>query len=128
MLNPNELRIGNWIETPTGVRQVFEVSEDAINGFKTNITTSKPILLTHELLWFCGFREKASIMSKSNAAGEFSISWYNETHKKIWKDNRYLGILPLQNLHHLQNLYFSLMGVELDVNLYKMETINKSFF
>lgn len=120
MLNPYELRIGNWIETSTGVRQVFEVSEDFINGFKTNLTNSQPIFLTPELLTFCGFKPKGGIMCKSNVAGEFCVSWYDDAHKKIWKDNRYMGVLPLQYLHQLQNLYFSLMGAEMEVNLYSV--------
>jgi hypothetical protein len=128
MLNPYELRIGNWIETSTGVKQVFEVSEDFINGFKTNLTNSKPIHLTNELLKFCGFREKGGIMSKANDAGEFCISWYDDTHKKIWKDNRYFGILPLQYLHQLQNLYFVLMGAEIEVNLFSVVANKQSGF
>jgi hypothetical protein len=50
MLNPYELRIGNWIETAADVTEVF-------------------------------------------------------------------GIVPLQYLHQLQNLYLTIMGAELEVNL-----------
>jgi hypothetical protein len=120
MLNAYELRIGNWIETPVGVRQVFEVSEDFINGFKTNLANSQPICLTPQLLTSCGFRTKGGIMSKCNDAGEFCISWFDDTRKKIWKDNRYMGIMPLQYLHQLQNLYFTIMGAEIEVNLFSL--------
>jgi hypothetical protein len=124
MLNPSELRIGNWIETPTGPRQIFEVSEDFINGFKINLINSQPIYLANELLRFCGFKEKGGIMSKSDKMGEFCISWYDDKQKKVWKDNRYMGVLPLQYLHQLQNLYFALMGAEMEIDLYSV-VINK---
>ena len=120
MINPMELRVGNWIDTPTGLRQVFEVSEDFINGFHHCIHHSKPIVITNELLLACGFKEKASIFYYRNADIEFCLSFYNDTHKKIWNNSRYLGVLPLQYIHQLQNLYHSLTGVELEVNLFSL--------
>ena len=128
MINPAELRIGNWIETPTGVRQVFEVSVDFLNGFKSNVQNSYPIALTPEVLSKCGFKQKGGVLSHCTSSCDFCISDFDKTHKKVWKDNRYMGIIPLQYLHQLQNLYFVLMGAEMEVNLFSVVANKQSGF
>jgi hypothetical protein len=123
MLKPNELRIGNWVETTTGIRQVFEVSEEVLNGFKSTLRNAQPIALTQEILRICGFKEKGGIMIVNCNNSDFCISDYDQSHKKVWKNERYLGILPLQYLHQLQNLYYVLTGEELPVNLYSTTSL-----
>ena len=122
MIQPNELRIGNYIEY--FIEDKFEgdewvlnkVDEDDIvfcvlNKEQFNLSY-RPIPLTPEVLENCGFEKVGGYYSKSPII-------FHEYYIEIEaNDTSYRGsIVPLYNckyLHQLQNLYFALTVEELE--------------
>lgn len=140
-MNANELRIGNYLNTPRADQSPFRI--DVIEfASKNNIKVGmnvhklphpfnenqfidahpltwelkelKPIELTEEILLNCGF-----------VKDEFD-NWENETRLGLYKPEEFDGYLSVWGestvgecnyLHQLQNLYFALTGQELEINL-----------
>lgn len=112
-----ELRIGNYVLNPNGLIQIINDVECLMDA-----NEFKPIKITEEILLKCGFERVGfgriecfefvgyrlgiwDIYSLEN--GVFSIA--KNTSETILCDLKYL--------HQLQNLYFSLTGNELNVQL-----------
>lgn len=123
----NELRIGNYIEQPNGINNVFIIEkieeEHLINTFY--IIEVKPIELTME--WFMRFGfikvEKinydywqliASHYTYFGAENPLKISISGGEVFKLFLDDKFL--LFIKYVHQLQNLYFSLTGNELIID------------
>jgi hypothetical protein len=132
-MQPNELRIGNWIRLKnaggyspyaklcsTGNNIIHvEVDTEAVKGTytSTEFANLEPIPLTTELLENIGFKH-----------GEYPIEGrevyfksYNEGVKVVVEpasDPYYKTDIgkPLVYLHQLQNLYFALTGEELPIS------------
>ena len=123
MIDPKQLRIGNYITFPIGLKgklcEVMAINEKQVL-IKTeldrrawlNIDYLEPIPLTQEVLEKCGF--------------EYSKDLNQSQHKElIWDadheedDSLYFTELHLEvkRLHQLQNLYFALTGEELNIKL-----------
>jgi hypothetical protein len=125
MINANELRIGNWVElthpfnTSQSIRAAVK-SEDILNADKIG-TEFHPIPLTPEILEKCGF-EKDGEDFFIIKIGRKSFSIYVEDIPDIVYSPD-IGVphnslnAPIDYLHQLQNLYFSLTGVELNPQL-----------
>ncbi len=106
-MKPTELRLGNWIIDPEGK----EVQVDEIGGYENPLSLFmgmyKPIPLTEEWLKKFGW-------------SNFSASlWAKDL---IWDSNFDNGILEfsiievsVKYVHQLQNLYFALIGKELEI-------------
>lgn len=134
MIQANELRIGNWILTETGnPKQVHSIIGDRFNidsldgkdyGFP--LTEMNGIPLTPEIL------EKAGgcYQDKGNGFKIFRFDKDDEeilsiqaTHNgfdavKNTDEYYWTGLCGSINyLHQLQNLYFTLTGTELEINL-----------
>ena len=125
MVDVRELKIGNYVylqnsKTPYKITEIgyseieyprYEasgISSEAV--FRTYVENLNPIPLTEELLLKCGFERK-----------HFgSVTVY--CHLSIELDAYFClkGVdynIPVRSLHQLQNLYFDLIGKELEVNL-----------
>lgn len=133
MINPGELRLGNYILHKTGVRILpvrcsFAHFELLAKGETKDFF---PVVLKAEILERCGFIENKSYPLLPEAR-EFRMvlpiigNHQNEVYAYI-KNNKEcfgratLNSLPISNnfyhLHQLQNLFFALTGQEMEVNL-----------
>ncbi len=146
MINGNELRVGNWVETyvvmmsgswydkvgkghgqdvitePTIRQKRVDIKDlDIIFTPPLGLATYRPIPITEELLIKCGFEEKV-------VKGFYYLEIGNDTLlvsggedvwvEKIVKDEDYsVSLGGASNIHQLQNLYFALCNKELDVEL-----------
>lgn len=142
MINPKELRIGNYIidddgliakingfeplshkvrcDDEEGCELLIDVIEadGQINfGRMAESTLCRPIPLTPEWLEKLGF-EKEEKDGKSVGIEKYYVFTnepfvYNSIHG-YWLHGRHMGIQPTY-LHQLQNLYFALTGKELEL-------------
>jgi hypothetical protein len=129
MIDPKELRIGNWVELKRhGIGRVRHITEGGTIAITDHSAFHSsdyyPIPLTPEILEKCGFyfysgsivsgslRIDPSTMSinfvcdKDNIP-QFSIEDY------LSRDGDGLIMNHIKSLHQLQNLYFALTGEEL---------------
>lgn len=105
MINKNELRVGNWVYTPKAL-VLSEMSTSEMNDlipYKIVFISDnghnqfyEPILLTPEILEKAGFALKSEV-------NDYVIELLNRVQPKY--------------LHQLQNLYFAIVGIELEINL-----------
>lgn len=121
-MKPNELRIGNWVNTDRGIGRVTMLQVGGAEAFQIGVTVAplqnyvynnpkaEPIPLTPELLEKCGF--------KCIAEGRDYFELKDLRiflHRGDWAVE--LGIrVSVQYLHQLQNLAYCL-GTELNVPL-----------
>jgi hypothetical protein len=109
MIQPNELRIGNWVQHNgnwryKGKTEPSNIIWGQIDWYSVvegamDLKDIDPIPLTEDLLLKCGFADYSDDGSKRIA---------------LIKD---LEIKCPEYLHQLQNLYFALTGEELNVEL-----------
>ena len=126
-MKANELRIGNIIRYKGQPKIVRWVKDDSIGIRKKNlqpITISineiENITLTEGLLLKCGFtREKHGFTIQIGNNLDFVIDLENELtgYGLNWKDSACYQFKYINQVHQLQNLYFSLTGEELTVKL-----------
>lgn len=114
MIKAQDLRLGNWVLFD--VEEVYEQITPRRIGFISQANSKghnhpfKPIPLTEEILLKCGFDKVREY---------FTI--YNEF--DVFKDNKgyythiNCGNIYLNSLHQLQNLFYTLTGEELQINL-----------
>ena len=131
MIDVKELRIGNYVFPKNDSGKESVIGEIfAINDYLVSIKGNhnqydyhllEPIPLTEELLLKCGFTElysdsKGYIYSVNNI--EFIRSYF-DTPSYFIKTNEenVLFEKPIIYLQQLQNIYFALIGKELEVNL-----------
>lgn len=137
MINAKELRVGNFIGdnkniyrvesiVETSTEDVYQVSfsrTDALTGLRYSISSEKitPILLTPEILERnCSFEVVQTERRNSVVAlfgdyqkGDFVL---NSGHDEFWYWSAPMNT-KIKYLHHLQNLYFDLVGEELNIQL-----------
>lgn len=133
MINPTELRLGNYILHKTGVRILpvkcsFEHFQLFASG---NVKDSFPVALKPDILKKCGFIENTKYYGYP-AAREFVLSLpvmgnnNNEIRAYINDKNEsyaraLVNELVITNnfhyLHQLQNVYYSFTGKEMEVVL-----------
>ena len=127
MIQANEIKPNNIIDTPYGIATVYGISKDCVqitlkdneSIFDFDLEDAKPIELTEDILLKCGFVKK----NKKNEYFELD-EWITLTEeiseeKPVSFDfrckNTYLTCISY--LHQLQNLYFALTQTELEINL-----------
>jgi hypothetical protein len=124
MIQPNELRIGNWIHLKAyplsgDVNENAKVIELAENYIRTEISISYQlpsseiygITITPEILDRIGFERRAvNIFYKKGLIDSFI---YHYDGFFVWEANANI----YKYVHQLQNLYFALTGVELPIDL-----------
>lgn len=128
-MDAKELRIGNWVRYKDSKEKskILQIRRDGSHQLSAyNLCTTyysgligeyEPIPLTEEILLKCGFR----------VIGQKSLFWTNDKmYFRLANDFIYRveikgGVIDLpykiKHLHELQNLYFSLTGEELNVEL-----------
>jgi hypothetical protein len=122
MIQANELRIGNIVNTEHGIGEVASIYRNAPLEFKIGVVIPplkryeyrNPIVagieLTDELLLAYGFETpeyyEDSVKYKDGVLIDFHMGEYT------LRDNR---LITLKYLHQLQNLYFALTNKELEV-------------
>lgn len=133
MINPKELRIGNWIASGGFRRQIRGITEGSAY-LSPNPNSSldfnsfeflHPIPLTHELLLKIGadyddhrpfdeFYDFESYYFECSKLTNVAIH-YSHNNKKFYYPK--YEIAPIEYLHQLQNLFFALTGEELKIKL-----------
>lgn len=143
MIQANELRLGNWVcwndepeVQPLKVTGVFK--EDVFvqmtfgDGSKDETDTGydsiRPIPLTPEILEACGFvlrSHKGHYNYHSKVISEFCNS---RSELSLLGDTAYFNGAEVpypEYLHQLQNLFFCLVGEELDVKVCDANQLNQ---
>lgn len=139
-MKASELRIGNWVHTIDGAKQVIELhySENYPKGISHHVTDNVrvsglflgpiggvlPIPLTEEWLLKLGFEKTEDLGDmiyyelKGSGARRYTIcNNHDEWQFSLTVRDEYTTIIYdepfFQCVHHLQNLYFALTGTEL---------------
>jgi hypothetical protein len=110
MIQPNELRIGNWVRRRGTYHQVFIIDTTA------SITTNaEPIPLTEEILLKCGVDDE---MLAPEDRGEFrSIGSFVLVKNSCDIYHYLMANTELKYVHELQNLYYAIYKQELNIEL-----------
>ncbi len=118
MIKANELRIGNL--TMQGVvaeidRHCFRVINENNESLKSTWFEIDPILLTEDWLVKLGFEKTMTWTYTIDLLGSLKLVYY--LGEKGWSlgFKNYSDFSNLKYLHELQNLYFALTGVELEM-------------
>jgi hypothetical protein len=133
MINKEEVRFNNLVEILTNRADTMIPLPTGVYGYINEIRTDKfqirlknkvsekehlftrrfesvrPIKLTYELLINFGFKELEKDCRTFLIKDKFKLEMSNGA-------NIYYGKLWIPNVHTLQNLYFSLKGVELELS------------
>jgi hypothetical protein len=140
MIQVNELRIGNWVETysvmlagswydkegkqhgqdvltePTIRQKQIDILDLKIIS-ESPLATYRPIPLTPEILIACGFHKHNNAwvtadFDEKNYMKDYFTVW--NMHEGEYKLNTTQFAIEITSLHQLQNLYFSLTQTELN--------------
>lgn len=137
MIGINELRVGNFVAVTAygysngqqvrmrvskkieGIRQ-FSGQEAFIylDNDKVSHLNIRPVLLSREIILSCGF-EQVGLYDNVYHRDDFRIYLDRENGRRMLqysKDGHSLE-MEVEALHQLQNLYYTLSGWELDVDL-----------
>lgn len=139
MINASELRIGNWVMLyDKHISKVISISKKAITTYNPNnvytdgtsgddfVSTSdfiQPIPLTPELLEVCGFVEHNDIspgyiLDKNGFYFYFGFPINTSLHNILSFGIGHEEVkIKMPYLHQLQNIYFALIGTEIEVKL-----------
>ena len=134
MINSNELRLGNLfidIEgkgycNPGSIQRVDNIDTDGVNRWDDMgalgccpFDKMGPILLTPEILGKCGFKYNGYGYEPKDPSNGFEGINDRGDGEYILSinDGEYTTGTGFKYFHQLQNLYFALTGIELNVNL-----------
>lgn len=114
-MNINELRLGNYVMDIDN--DILPVTTDTfywISECVRNEDDYKPIELTEDILLKCGFISD-EITFELNG---FMLGWFknNEFYYLPTNQISYRNKIEIKYLHQLQNLYFAIIGSELNVS------------
>jgi hypothetical protein len=126
MINPKELRIGNWIKynsdrslKPELINTWLRVTADVIKwASNPSENCYEPILLTPEIWERCGFDNVNSVFVNCKKIGKeilINIVYGKEKHGyALLVDESIVGE-PFQYLHELQNICLDLFKIEFEI-------------
>lgn len=125
MIQPQELRIGNWVNVSGNTIDTYQTSKpkqvsiEFLNAIKIEnderpdgiLTWFSPIPLTPEILEKCGFVKYEPMMYRLKEGWH----WIAVDTNSLYINGK--QVVLIEYLHQLQNLYFALTGEELTINL-----------
>lgn len=117
-MNCQELRVGNLVYG-YGLKHIFTITPNHILGIWEGDGSYEPIELTPEILKMCGFKKEHEWgILKFNPSMAIRFYEFNYAECDILQDYHFIGFKNshIRYLHQLQNLFFSLTNVELDVS------------
>lgn len=121
-MNTQELRIGNIINTPHGIKKVTGVIDDRVycTEFQFLIQELGPVIITED--WLFKFNLERD---RENGISIYDLSrtdyWIQKEDEIFWiyhvNMNGYLGhkLTSVDYVHEFQNLYYCLSGEELEI-------------
>lgn len=116
-MDNTELRIGNWVKYAGTITPV-QIEAGSFINVENKVEAFDPIELTPSILEQCGFakpqNEDELYFIKGDCADVF---FYNDENGFECHVGNELTYNHIKHLHQLQNLYFSLTGEELKINL-----------
>ena len=127
MILKNELRLGNWVKTEykeIGNIKITEIRESVIYSNKTNgisYSSLLPIQLTEKILLKYGFIEDDFnkngdlYLPLKNICLDGHLDYLYVKDKSEVVKLRSIRSVEIKSLHQLQNLYFCLVGKELEI-------------
>jgi hypothetical protein len=120
MIKPEELRIGNYYLIGDTAIRLGQKAFELLIVFNT-VDRLTPIPLTPEILEKCGFElNKYNSTYGHSGIGYLCLEPLNQGQYDvipICDNGKAINKKPLQHLHQLQNLYYTLTGEELNLNL-----------
>lgn len=119
MIQPQELRLGNWVYMSKDGVTINVKVEPSILMILTGKVDKKgieinPIPLTEEILLKCGFDTNIDIYYTSKLNGYFKKPFI-EADYFLYKSPTGDKLTSVKHLHQLQNLFHSLTGTELEI-------------
>lgn len=128
MIDSRELRIGNWvfykrepiIVTMVGQYGIQSTMDGRTINAKFDTPDITPIPITQDILLACGFEEhKISGKSSYKLIYENVVFLYEAYRVDIgiWGEANVEWFAEAENVHQLQNVFFSLFQKELQINL-----------
>lgn len=126
MINAAELRLGNWVLSTFNFKAKTAITLDEVSFpliLKYGGNEFYPIAIVPAILEICGFKE----LDVVNSDGDDIIGWkikrpngdyfYINSDLQPQENGYPIVDYEIEYLHQLQNLFFSLTGEELKVNL-----------
>ncbi len=118
MLQAHELRIGNWVKVYgdhitqcKGIEMDrFAFTSKSSAEETASLTQVDPILITPEILSRCGLSDQSWIKTYT----PISLRATPQGYDVITVDEKRIAVLKY--VHQLQNLYFALIGQELEIH------------
>jgi len=134
MIKANELRLGNYIQIGGSTMDTYQTykpkkvcadlikaiaEENEERGNDYILSVFQPLKLTPEILEKCGFERTKTHTDDDWVNGDYRLrqrvgaySFYRD-----YKNEDLDYFADIKHLHQLQNLYFALTGIELEINL-----------
>ena len=138
MIDVRELRVGNIVlveeweynfkarpithcVVSTTETEVDSIHEDGINQYLP--CEDAPQYVDYNRIF--GIPLSPEILERLNAKkqlryecayiGNIWVQWYDDTQKRVWINSNYVGIIHLEFVHELQNLFYTFNQVELSL-------------
>jgi len=141
MIQANSLRLGNWVEEEVlGRVRIVAILSDTVavvgkgmkmdraiedREFSLNLSNIKPVPLTPEILEKCGFKTAYTSFHDGTHIANLKKDGFELQYDSRIQDGIIVSppkiddgfVVHCRFVHQLQNLYFSLQGQELTINL-----------
>ena len=116
MIKPSDLRIGNYVIDP--IHGIKKIEWGKLIDY--NARSYKPVPITERILELAGFEKNGVYWSKRDLPTFELMQYYDEESRKDLFYFTFQHIVlswPFEYVHQLQNLYFALNALELEINL-----------
>lgn len=125
MINPKELRIGNLVMyegdvyTLVGVNKHNVLLSNARHKIPRMEDSCTPIPLTKDILLKCGFNQYELNIGALDLyiCPKTDNKYSNEGKCLLFFNSMPIYTIPCESVHQLQNLYFAIVGKELEITI-----------